>query len=74
MIKNYSLFIYLFIALSSFVLENHTMSRAAELRSLAADIIASDPFTYNETFLGRPNKDYCEWIRKKNSWGGQLIN
>eukprot|EP00118_Oscarella_pearsei_P008326 m.42262 g.42262 ORF g.42262 m.42262 type:complete len:310 (+) comp33346_c0_seq3:77-1006(+) len=54
----------------SFVLEDHSVSHAAELRHTAADIIASDPHTYNETFLGRPNKEYSDWIRKRNSWGG----
>lgn len=28
--------------------------------------------TYNEAMLGRPNAEYCEWIRKPASWGGAI--
>lgn len=28
--------------------------------------------TYNEAMLGRPNDEYCEWIRKPASWGGAI--
>ena len=42
-----------------------------ELRELAAAIIMSDPKKYNSAFLGRSNQDYVQWLRKKESWGGE---
>ena len=45
-------------------------SFAGDLRMLAANSIASDPTTYNEAFLGKPNWEYCEWLTKKDHWGG----
>lgn len=30
----------------------------------------SDPETYSEVMLGRPNDEYCRWILKPESWGG----
>ena len=43
---------------------------ASDLRMLAANIIASNPETYSEPFLGKPNWEYCEWLTKKDHWGG----
>ncbi|CAG8799757.1 27780_t:CDS:2, partial [Dentiscutata erythropus] len=31
-----------------------------------------DPETYSDVVLGRSRDDYCEWIAKKNSWGGAI--
>jgi len=47
-------------------------SAASELRSIIASIVSKDPATYTEAFLGKPNKDYCAWIRNPNSWGGGI--
>lgn len=55
----------------SFVMLNDT-SFASDLRMLAANIIASDPETYSEAFLGKPNWEYCEWLTKKDHWGGAI--
>lgn len=55
---------------SSFVMLQST-SFAGDLRMLAANSIASDPTTYNEAFLGKPNWEYCEWLTKKDHWGGE---
>ncbi len=34
--------------------------RAAELRRVIVDTVRSDPFTYNEGFLGMENDKYCK--------------
>lgn len=53
---------------------NYAMKRetVAELRSVVATYIESDPEKYNEAILGRTNHDYSLWIRKKDSWGGAI--
>ena len=47
-------------------------SQAQDLRKLIAHIVMSDPKTYNDAFLGKPNDKYCEWIQKPDSWGGGI--
>ena len=42
------------------------------LRELIAAAVASDPEKYNEAYLGRSNTDYCDWIKKSESWGGGI--
>ncbi|KAM9149105.1 ubiquitin thioesterase OTU1 [Pangshura tecta] len=45
---------------------------APEMRSLIAQIVASDPESYCEAVLGKTNEEYCEWIRKEDTWGGAI--
>ncbi|XP_063274246.1 ubiquitin thioesterase OTU1 isoform X2 [Prinia subflava] len=45
---------------------------APELRNLIAQIVASDPERYCEAVLGKSNRDYCEWIRREDAWGGAI--
>lgn len=42
------------------------------MREIIAHAVAAEPDEYCEAMLGRPNKDYCEWIMKPNSWGGAI--
>lgn len=42
------------------------------LRNLVASKIESDQLTYSEAMLGRSNADYCQWIRRDDSWGGGI--
>lgn len=44
----------------------------AYLREVIAQHVSNDKGTYNEAMLGRPNPEYCEWIRKPASWGGAI--
>lgn len=44
----------------------------AEMRQICASYIASDPDKYCEPVLGRTNDAYCQWITKKDSWGGAI--
>lgn len=42
------------------------------MRKIIAECVAADPELYNEAILGKPNKDYCSWILKSDSWGGAI--
>ncbi|KAK3931134.1 Ubiquitin thioesterase OTU1 [Frankliniella fusca] len=42
------------------------------MRKIIAEAVRSDPETYSEAILGKPNKDYCSWIQKPDSWGGAI--
>lgn len=42
------------------------------LRDVIAAVVAADKETYNEAFLGKPNKDYCHWILNEDHWGGAI--
>ena len=62
--------VLLSLIFGSFVMLNGT-GFADDLRMLAANNIACDPVTYNDAFLGKPNFEYCEWLTKKQHWGGK---
>eukprot|EP00929_Paragymnodinium_shiwhaense_P086553 TRINITY_DN47059_c0_g1_i1.p1 TRINITY_DN47059_c0_g1~~TRINITY_DN47059_c0_g1_i1.p1 ORF type:complete len:315 (-),score=70.31 TRINITY_DN47059_c0_g1_i1:15-881(-) len=47
-------------------------THAPELRQVAADKIAADPDRYSEAFLAKSNPEYCQWIKKMESWGGAI--
>lgn len=42
------------------------------MRQIIVEAVASDPDNYNEAILGRPNEEYCKWIEKPNTWGGNI--
>ncbi|KAK7503382.1 hypothetical protein BaRGS_00005303 [Batillaria attramentaria] len=48
------------------------LSDAGELRQVIAGVVCSDPETYSEAFLGRPNQEYVEWIMNPDTWGGGI--
>lgn len=45
---------------------------APEMRRLIAQIVASDPEFYSEAILGKTNQEYCDWIRRDDTWGGAI--
>ncbi|XP_030076577.1 ubiquitin thioesterase OTU1 [Microcaecilia unicolor] len=45
---------------------------APEMRNLIAQIVASDPESYCKAVLGKTNKEYCDWIRREDTWGGAI--
>jgi uncharacterized protein (UPF0128 family) len=45
---------------------------ADHLREIIANIIKSDPEKYNSTFLGKDSSEYCQWIRRSSTWGGEI--
>ncbi|PNW79281.1 hypothetical protein CHLRE_09g409050v5 [Chlamydomonas reinhardtii] len=47
-------------------------STAARLRRVVADAVRSDPFTFNEGFLGKAVEVYCDWIQQPDKWGGAI--
>ncbi|KAK6464794.1 hypothetical protein DFJ63DRAFT_318032 [Scheffersomyces coipomensis] len=49
-----------------------TISPPSELRKVIVQYIQNDPLLYNEVILGRPVEEYCQWILKKDSWGGAI--
>ncbi|CCD24316.1 ubiquitin-specific protease OTU1 NDAI_0C06570 [Naumovozyma dairenensis CBS 421] len=48
------------------------ISLSDELRQLCSRVITQDKTTYNDAILGRPNREYCDWILRKDSWGGGI--
>ncbi|XP_014215187.1 ubiquitin thioesterase OTU1 [Copidosoma floridanum] len=47
-------------------------SCAPDMREIVVNELQSDPELYNESFLGKPNKEYCDWLRQPSSWGGAI--
>ncbi|XP_065051185.1 ubiquitin thioesterase OTU1-like isoform X2 [Rhopilema esculentum] len=56
----------------SFLLFGGDTSLASEMRSLAANCIISDPANFNEALLGKPVKEYCDWLLNPSNWGGAI--
>ncbi|RCK60966.1 Ubiquitin thioesterase OTU1 [Candida viswanathii] len=50
----------------------NNISPPQELRTVVADYINRDPELYSDLVLGRPRDEYCDWIKKKESWGGAI--
>jgi len=48
------------------------LKSAASMRELISSIVSGDTSKYNEGFLGKSNKEYCEWIMNQNTWGGAI--
>ncbi len=53
-------------------LTERSLESAEELRAIIASYVISDPDTYNEVYLGKPNQEYSEWIMNPTSWGGAI--
>ena len=49
-----------------------TFSPPQELRKVVVDYVNRDAELYSDTVLGRPRDEYCQWILKKDSWGGAI--
>lgn len=61
----------LFHALSYAVTKDRNQN-STQYREVVSDIISRDTDKYSEAFLGRPNAEYCTWIRQGTSWGGEI--
>lgn len=55
----------------AYVMEGNR-ERGYDLRNVIASIVLSDPETYNDAVLGRPNDEYCQWIMNPQHWGGEI--
>ncbi|KAF9169770.1 hypothetical protein BGX21_009853 [Mortierella sp. AD011] len=42
------------------------------LRQIVAQVVEANPEAYSDVVLGRPRKEYCDWIKRENSWGGAI--
>ncbi|KAI7822857.1 hypothetical protein BC939DRAFT_452823 [Gamsiella multidivaricata] len=42
------------------------------LRQIIAQAIEANPEVYPDVVLGRPRKEYCDWITREKSWGGAI--
>lgn len=49
-----------------------SLREAPRLRRVVAEAVAREADTFNEAFLGKPPKEYIEWITRPNTWGGQV--
>ncbi|GLC69894.1 hypothetical protein PLESTF_000892900, partial [Pleodorina starrii] len=47
-------------------------SRADALRKVVAQVVAGDPITFNDGFLGKDVQEYCNWIQQRDKWGGAI--
>lgn len=56
----------------NYCLTGRLRPKCPELRELIADTVKADPDTYSEGFLGKPNNEYCTWIRNEDHWGGGI--
>lgn len=64
---------FIFIFCTGFVTSGKVdTSISPYLRHIIAEAVSGDPLSYCDAFLGKPNKEYCEWIQKPNSWGGAI--
>jgi len=45
---------------------------SAFMREVCATVVRLDADKYSEAYLGRENEAYCEWIMRKDSWGGAI--
>lgn len=48
------------------------VSPPSNLRSIISNTIQNNQDTYSEAILGRSVDNYCQWILKKDSWGGAI--
>lgn len=67
--NNSCLFTSVYFSLSN---GEYDMTTGLTLRQIIAETVAADSVTYNEAFLGKPNKEYCAWILNENHWGGAI--
>lgn len=42
------------------------------MRQLIAESVSKNPEEYSEAILGKPNAEYCKWIKDDKSWGGAI--
>lgn len=56
----------------AYILHDKNTQKGPELRDLAAQLIASDPKTYNEGILGMKNSSYVQHLLNPDTWGGAV--
>ena len=48
------------------------LESAPSMRTIIAGAVTDQSDLYNEVVLGKPNREYCSWILKGESWGGAI--
>ncbi|KAF4539488.1 Ovarian tumor otubain [Lasiodiplodia theobromae] len=61
----------LFRAVGSAVL-GEGIDAMRELRGIVASAVQNNPIDYNEAVLQKSPDDYCRWIQRDDSWGGEI--
>ncbi|KFH73115.1 hypothetical protein MVEG_00338 [Podila verticillata NRRL 6337] len=56
----------------AYTLDPAMKSNIQGLRQIVAQVIEVNPDEYPDVVLGRPRRDYCDWIKRENSWGGAI--
>ncbi|KAG0273732.1 hypothetical protein BGZ95_010474 [Linnemannia exigua] len=56
----------------AYTLDPSMKNNVQGLRQIVAKVIDSNPDAYPDVVLGRPRKEYCDWIKKEKSWGGAI--
>ncbi|KAF8936731.1 ubiquitin-specific protease otu1 [Dissophora ornata] len=56
----------------AYTIDHAMKNNVRGLRQIVADTIAANCDAYPDVVLGRPRKEYCDWIRRENSWGGAI--
>ncbi|KAF9570550.1 ubiquitin-specific protease otu1 [Mortierella alpina] len=56
----------------AYTVEPSMKSDVQALRQIVAQAILANPEAYPDVVLGRPRQEYCEWIKRENSWGGAI--
>ncbi|KAG8236728.1 hypothetical protein J437_LFUL014224 [Ladona fulva] len=62
----------LFTSIGYVLSGNINSDNGAVLREIIAASVAANPDEYSEAILGKPNAEYCEWIKRPKSWGGAI--
>jgi len=55
-----------------YTLHNHTRLLYNPLRALIAKYIEENKERYTDVVLGKPRKEYEEWIKRPETWGGAI--
>ncbi|KAK3813257.1 MAG: hypothetical protein J3Q66DRAFT_347765 [Benniella sp.] len=56
----------------AYTLDPSMKNNVKGLRQIVADAVETNPEAYTDVVLGRSRNEYCDWIRKENSWGGAI--
>ncbi|KAF9361464.1 hypothetical protein BGX34_007125 [Mortierella sp. NVP85] len=56
----------------AYTLDPSMKNNVKGLRQIVADAVETNPEEYTDVVLGRSRNEYCDWIKKENSWGGAI--
>lgn len=61
----------LFTSIDFLITGQFNANASSQLRTQCVQIISTDP-KYDELRLGMPVEEYCQWILRDTSWGGEV--